>query len=157
MTVFVLGLVFTRESSLSLESCAVGLPSFAFGPLCLLFLGLFHGRMPLYPTTSVRRDNAFVSACSASSPSSCLCTMLVLQFFAVVVAVMLLPVILTAGWVLICCRPVQCRVWQPLLFAAVVKVPIINKVGTPFFSNHSCSILGGITSDSFRGTQRLHA
>ncbi|CAN0296099.1 unnamed protein product [Pylaiella littoralis] len=39
----------------------------------------------------------------------------------------LLPLALTLGWLVLCSRPVQCRVWMPSLFWVLCKFPLAHK------------------------------
>lgn len=43
-------------------------------------------------------------------------------------AMMILPVGMILGWVVLCSRPVQCRLWMPALFWAVTTIPNVKKV-----------------------------
>lgn len=46
--------------------------------------------------------------------------------FAAMVACALVPFVLAIGWILLCCRPIQCRIWQPCLFKSVTAIRLIN-------------------------------
>lgn len=50
------------------------------------------------------------------------------QAFAAMVACALVPFVLAIGWILLCCRPIQCRIWQPCLFKSVTAIRLINVV-----------------------------
>lgn len=55
------------------------------------------------------------------------------QFFVGMMALVVLPFVLGLGWVALCTRPVQCRVWMPSIFWLTIKVPLVNKVtAAPF-------------------------
>eukprot|EP00752_Nemacystus_decipiens_P005338 g4842.t1 len=47
-------------------------------------------------------------------------------FFAVAMLA-ILPLLLCLGWLIFCSRPVQCRIWMPSVFWAVVKSSYANK------------------------------
>lgn len=50
------------------------------------------------------------------------------QMFFAVAMLAILPLVLCLGWLLFCSRPVQCRIWMPAVFWAVIKSSYVNKV-----------------------------
>ncbi|CAM9244075.1 unnamed protein product [Ectocarpus sp. 8 AP-2014] len=48
-------------------------------------------------------------------------------FFLAVAMLVIMPCVLALGWVILCSRPVQCRVWMPWLFWAMCKSPLVHK------------------------------
>lgn len=54
------------------------------------------------------------------------------QFFVTTMAMMLFPFVLVLGWVVLCSRPIQCRVWMPSLFWVMNKVPYVGNVRQAF-------------------------
>ncbi|CAN0191453.1 unnamed protein product [Ectocarpus sp. 12 AP-2014] len=48
-------------------------------------------------------------------------------FLLAVAMLVIMPCVLALGWVVLCSRPVQCRVWMPWLFWAMCKSPLVQK------------------------------
>lgn len=48
--------------------------------------------------------------------------------FLVLMVVMLMPLALVLTWIVICTRPVQCRIWLPAVFWMVETIPTVKKI-----------------------------
>lgn len=50
------------------------------------------------------------------------------QVFFAVAMLAIMPLALSVGWLVFCSRPVQCRIWMPSVFWAVIRSSYVNKV-----------------------------
>ncbi|CAM9523006.1 unnamed protein product [Ascophyllum nodosum] len=49
-------------------------------------------------------------------------------FALAVMAAILTPIVMILSWIVFCSSPVQCRLWMPAVFWAVLTVPYVNKI-----------------------------